>query len=388
MMLLDSENENSDEQFDEPLVKIFVEELGEDQILGQDLYRFDVIERGLQSAALESEGTEKLFIRDLNSCMTEICKQKEDNNKKESNEDCDHNDDQSGQGLEQYELYKQIRQLECCKFNLKKKQFKRLKFTELLESDNNSDSIIIASNVTYFQLRCLLKYLSSQYRRFNGLLMREIKLIQYYDKHVAYQIDNHCSIDYYNIELKGEKDEMFYVKIVEFQEMNTSMILAQNDRDMNEVIKVYKQCYDLRELKTIRSRTNATNKDSSAYFWSKTFNNKSNNTVKNAITNSPDSKQSKFQHNESQIVPYDGDKSERLWGESNEDSLSMISEEEYILSTNDFTFMIINHAILKFEPMIIDFQKEIDALEAHLWYDTAVDLKKDRYDYSRRMFYA
>ena len=28
MMLLDSENENSDEQFDEPLVKIFVEELG------------------------------------------------------------------------------------------------------------------------------------------------------------------------------------------------------------------------------------------------------------------------------------------------------------------------------------------------------------------------
>jgi len=33
---------------------------------------------------------------------------------------------------------------------------------------------------------------------------------------------------------------MFYVKIVEFQEMNTSMILAQNDRDMNEVIKVYK----------------------------------------------------------------------------------------------------------------------------------------------------
>jgi len=74
MMLLDSENENSDEQFDEPLVKIFVEELGEDQILGQDLYRFDVIERGLQSAALESEGTEKLFIRDLNSCMTEICK--------------------------------------------------------------------------------------------------------------------------------------------------------------------------------------------------------------------------------------------------------------------------------------------------------------------------
>ena len=66
----------------------------------------------------------------------------------------------------------------------------------------------------------------------------------------------------------------------------------------------------------------------------------------------------------------------------------MVSEEEYTLSTNDFTFMIINHAILKFEPMIIDFQKEIDALEAHLWYDTAVDLKKDRYDYSRRMFYA
>ena len=178
-----------------------MEELGEDQILGQDLYRFDVIERGLQSAALESEGTEKLFIRDLNSCMTEFCK-KDDHNKKESSEENGCED--SAQGLEEYELYKQIRELECYKFNLKKKQFKKCKFTELLESENNSDSLIVASNVTYFQLRCLLKYLSSQYRRYNGLLMREIKLIQYYDKHVAYKIDEHCNIDYYNIELKGD----------------------------------------------------------------------------------------------------------------------------------------------------------------------------------------
>lgn len=33
---------------------------------------------------------------------------------------------------------------------------------------------------------------------------------------------------------------MFYVKVVEFQEMNTSMILTQNDRDMKEVINVLK----------------------------------------------------------------------------------------------------------------------------------------------------
>ena len=101
--------------------------------------------------------------------------------------------------------------------------------------------------------------------------MREIKLIQYYDKHVAYKIDEHCNIDYYNIELKGETDEMFYVKIVEFQGQNTSMILAQNDRDMKEVIKVYKRCYDIRELKTLRASTTAVNKDISAYFWSKTY---------------------------------------------------------------------------------------------------------------------
>lgn len=53
MLLEADEGQDSDEQFDDSLVKIFVGELGEDQILGQDRYRFDVIERGLQSAALE-----------------------------------------------------------------------------------------------------------------------------------------------------------------------------------------------------------------------------------------------------------------------------------------------------------------------------------------------
>jgi len=87
---------------------------------------------------------------------------------------------------------------------LRKKQFQKKKFTELLESENNRDSTIVASNVTYFQLRCLLKYLSSTHRRYNGLIMREIKLIQYYDKHVAYKIDEHCNIDYYNMEMRRE----------------------------------------------------------------------------------------------------------------------------------------------------------------------------------------
>lgn len=64
---------------------------------------------------------------------------------------------------------------------------------------------------------------------------------------------------------------MFYVKVVEFQEMNTSMILAQNNNDMNEIIRVLQKCYDLRELKTIRARTNTGTKATSSYFWSKTF---------------------------------------------------------------------------------------------------------------------
>ena len=97
MMLLD--DEDSDEQFDDTLVKIFVGELGEDMILGQDLYRFDVIERGLQSAALEDLGNEKLFIRDLNSCITEFVKQKDDVNK--SLEGSQENDDPSQEDKEE-----------------------------------------------------------------------------------------------------------------------------------------------------------------------------------------------------------------------------------------------------------------------------------------------
>lgn len=73
-------------------------------------------------------------------------------------------------------------------------------------------------------------------------------------------------------------------------------------------------------------------------------------------------------NNKSQLVGFraspnsldniDDDEKEGQWDdeESAVDSLSMQSEEEYILSTNDFTFMIINHAILKFEPMIAKFQ--------------------------------
>lgn len=68
----------------------------------------------------------------------------------------------------------------------------------------------------------------------------------------------------------------------------------------------------------------------------------------------------------------------------------MASEQEYILKTNDLTFILINHSILKFEPMITGFQKEIAALEADLRHDAfnAQDVKKGKYDRSRRMFYA
>ena len=59
--------------------------------------------------------------------------------------------------------------------------------------------------------------------------MREFKLIQHYDKHVLYRIDDKRKIDFFNIEVVGDhmtKDEMFYVKIVEFEEFNTSLILT------------------------------------------------------------------------------------------------------------------------------------------------------------------
>jgi len=57
--------------------------------------------------------------------------------------------------------------------------------------------------------------------------MREFKLIQHYDKHVLYKVDDKRSIDFFNIEVVGDHiDEMFYVKIVEFEEFNTSLILT------------------------------------------------------------------------------------------------------------------------------------------------------------------
>ena len=51
MKPLDTEKEDSDDKLNEPLIKHFVEELDEDQKRGCNHYRFDIIERGLQSAA-------------------------------------------------------------------------------------------------------------------------------------------------------------------------------------------------------------------------------------------------------------------------------------------------------------------------------------------------
>ena len=73
----------------------------------------------------------------------------------------------------------------CLVIDLETKLFKTMSFEEIVGLPNGykSNKAFLINNISYFQTKCLLYYMSEQKDdKFDGILLWEIQLLQHYDK--------------------------------------------------------------------------------------------------------------------------------------------------------------------------------------------------------------